>query len=116
MPQITVDCSPGARTALDRRTFALALHRLVVDTVDTRLEACKTRFRPADETVVGDGETDAPLVHVGIALLPGRSEELKARLSQAVVDLLLEHLGTAGGVVPHVSAEIRELEPSYRKR
>ncbi|QNP62994.1 5-carboxymethyl-2-hydroxymuconate Delta-isomerase [Streptomyces genisteinicus] len=116
MPQITVDCSPTARSALDRQKFALALHRLVVDTVGTRLEACKTRFRPADETVVGDGGSDAPLVHVGIALLPGRSEEVKARLSQAVVDLVAEHLAAAAGGASYVSAEIRDLEASYRKR
>ncbi|APE21190.1 MULTISPECIES: 5-carboxymethyl-2-hydroxymuconate Delta-isomerase [Streptomyces] len=110
MPQITVDHS----APLDRRGFALALHPLVVKTVDTTLDACKTRFREAAETVVGDGTTEDALVHVEIALLAGRADELKARLSQAVLDLLPEFLKAPENV--RLSVEIRDLEPSYRKR
>ncbi|MCX5225808.1 isomerase [Streptomyces sp. NPDC006553] len=110
MPQITVDHS----ASLDRRAFALALHPLVVKTVDTTLDACKTRFREVDETVVGDGATEDAIVHVEIALLSGRTDEVKARLSKAVLDLLPGHLKTTEGV--RLSVEIRDLESSYRKR
>ncbi|MFC9340127.1 MULTISPECIES: 5-carboxymethyl-2-hydroxymuconate Delta-isomerase [unclassified Streptomyces] len=110
MPQITVDHS----APLDRRGFALALHPLVVTTVDTALDACKTRFREVDEAVVGDGSTGDALVHVEIALLFGRTDEVKARLSKAVLDLLPRFLGTPEGV--RLSVEIRDLESSYRKR
>ncbi|MCT4353017.1 isomerase [Streptomyces sp. Je 1-79] len=109
MPQITVDHS----APLDRRGFALALHPLVVETVDTRIEACKTRFREVGEAVVGDGATDDGLVHVEIALLPGRTDETKARLAEAVLALLPAYLKETDGV--RLSAEIRDLEPSYRK-
>lgn len=110
MPQITVDHS----APLDRRGFALALHPLVVKTVDTSLDACKTRFREVDETVVGDGATEDALVHVEIALLPGRTDELKGRLAEAVLALLPEYLEAPDGV--RLSAEVRDLEASYRKR
>lgn len=110
MPQITVDYS----APLDRRGFALALHPLVVETVDTKLDACKTRFREVEETVVGDGSTEDVVVHVEIALLSGRTDDLKARLSQAVLDLLPKHLASTEGV--RLSVEIRDLESSYRKR
>ncbi|WP_309049657.1 isomerase [Streptomyces sp.] len=110
MPQITVDYS----APLDRRGFALALHPLVVETVDTKPEACKTRFREVEEAVVGDGSTEDAVVHVEIALLAGRADEVKARLSEAVLDLLPRHLKTADGV--RLSVEVRDLEPSYRKR
>ncbi|GGT69936.1 hypothetical protein GCM10010207_80490 [Streptomyces atratus] len=43
MPQITVDYSGPLGAAFDRPAFALALHPIVVDTADARLEACKTR-------------------------------------------------------------------------
>ncbi|MER7624244.1 isomerase [Streptomyces sp. NPDC126503] len=110
MPQITVDYS----APLDRRGFALALHPLVVETVDTQLEACKTRFREVEETVVGDGSTEDAVVHVEIALLAGRTDEVRARLSEAVLGLLPRHLKTTDGV--RLSVEVRDLEPSYRKR
>ncbi|MFF0554932.1 5-carboxymethyl-2-hydroxymuconate Delta-isomerase [Streptomyces sp. NPDC004266] len=110
MPQITVDYS----APLDRRGFARALHPLVVETVDASLDACKTRFREVEELVVGDGATDDVIVHVEIALLPGRTEEAKARLAEAVLDLLPAHLKATEGV--RLSVEIRDLDASYRKR
>ncbi|CAM5552968.1 5-carboxymethyl-2-hydroxymuconate Delta-isomerase [Streptomyces tanashiensis] len=110
MPQITVDYS----APLDRRGFARALHPLVVETVDTTLDACKTRFREVEELVVGDGAADDVVVHVEIALLSGRTDEVKARLADAVLDLLPDHLKATEGV--RLSVEIRDLEASYRKR
>ncbi|MGW4700081.1 5-carboxymethyl-2-hydroxymuconate Delta-isomerase [Streptomyces sp. NPDC004285] len=110
MPQITVDYS----APLDRRGFARALHPLVVETVDATLDACKTRFREVEELVVGDGATDDVIVHVEIALLAGRTDEAKARLADAVLDLLPAHLKATEGV--RLSVEIRDLDGSYRKR
>ncbi|CAM5345053.1 5-carboxymethyl-2-hydroxymuconate Delta-isomerase [Streptomyces narbonensis] len=110
MPQITVDYS----APLDRRGFALALHPLVVEAVDTKLDACKTRFREVEETVVGDGATEDVIVHVEIALLSGRTDDTKARLSQAVLDLLPTYVKATENV--RLSVEIRDLESSYRKR
>jgi 5-carboxymethyl-2-hydroxymuconate isomerase len=116
MPQITVDYSENLESAFDRRAFALALHPLVVETVDTKLDACKTRFRQVEETVVGGGTPAATVIHISIALLPGRAPELKAQLSEAVLDLLAGHIEPVEGTLPAISAEVRDLEPSYRKR
>ncbi|MFI8965141.1 5-carboxymethyl-2-hydroxymuconate Delta-isomerase [Streptomyces sp. NPDC053493] len=110
MPHITVDYS----APLDRRGFALALHPIVVETVDARLEACVTSFREVEETVVGDGAGEAGLVHVDIALLAGRTPEAKARLSAAVLELLPGYVKDASGVT--LSAEVRDLDASYAKR
>ncbi|MEU8526768.1 MULTISPECIES: 5-carboxymethyl-2-hydroxymuconate Delta-isomerase [Streptomyces] len=110
MPQITVDYS----APLDRRGFALALHPIVVATVDATTDSCKTRFREIEESVCGDGSTDDVVVHVDIALLPGRTGEAKARLAEAVLDLLPRHLKQSDGV--RISAEVRDLDPSYRNR
>ncbi|MFF8834776.1 5-carboxymethyl-2-hydroxymuconate Delta-isomerase [Streptomyces sp. NPDC015130] len=110
MPQITVDYS----APLDRRGFALALHPIVVETVDAQLDACKTRFREVEELVVGDGATDDVIVHVEIALLLGRTDAAKAKLSQAVLDLLPRYLKATENV--RLSVEVRDLESSYRKR
>ncbi|ALO07851.1 Isomerase [Streptomyces venezuelae] len=110
MPQITVDYS----APLHRRGFARALHPLIVEIVDTELDACKTRFREIEELIVGDGSTYDVIVHVEIALLSGRTDAVKARLSEAVLDLLPKHLTGADGV--RLSVEVRDLESSYRKR
>ncbi|HET6857954.1 MAG TPA: isomerase [Streptomyces sp.] len=115
MPQITVDYSEPLDDAFDRRGFALSLHPLVVATVNTQLAACKTRFRRADETVVGDAATGQAVLHVGIAMLPGRTAEVKEELSAAVLDLVGQYVKPVDGLDLHTSVEVRDLEPSYRK-
>ncbi|MGW1180624.1 5-carboxymethyl-2-hydroxymuconate Delta-isomerase [Streptomyces drozdowiczii] len=116
MPQITVDYSAELADTFDRPAFALALHPLIAETVDTRIAGCKTRFRRTEETVVADAPDGDALVHVDISLLAGRTPETKARLTEAVLKLLTAHLGTAGGgTTLHLSAEVRDLDASYRK-
>ncbi|MEV8564357.1 5-carboxymethyl-2-hydroxymuconate Delta-isomerase [Streptomyces sp. NPDC051322] len=116
MPQITVEYSESLRDTFDRRGFALALHPVVVETVAAKIPACKTRFVAAEDFVPGDGaEQDAAIVHVGVALLPGRTDEAKARLSEAVLGLVEQHLKPADRPL-HISAEVRDLDVSYRKR
>ena len=116
MPQITVDYSAELDDAFDRRGFAQALHPLVAETVTTKIAACKTRFRRVDESVVADAVTGDAILHISIGLLPGRSDEIKAQLTESVLELLTAHIKPADGLTVHASAETRDLDPSYRKR
>ncbi|MEU1038954.1 5-carboxymethyl-2-hydroxymuconate Delta-isomerase [Streptomyces sp. NPDC005551] len=115
MPQITVDYSATLADAFDRSGFAQALHARVVDTAAAKIGACKTQFRPAEDTVVGADTGGHAVVHVTLGLLAGRSVETKAELTEAVVELLKTYVKPAGGLALHVSAEVRDLDPSYRK-
>ncbi|KUH36181.1 MULTISPECIES: 5-carboxymethyl-2-hydroxymuconate Delta-isomerase [Streptomyces] len=115
MPQITVDYSAALDDAFDRRGYARALHPVVVATVAARTEACKTRTRRTEDLTVGDGTGRDAVVHVEVALLAGRTEEAKARLSQAAAALVRDFLKPVEGLTVHVSAEVRDLDASYRK-
>ncbi|HEY9329216.1 MAG TPA: 5-carboxymethyl-2-hydroxymuconate Delta-isomerase [Streptomyces sp.] len=115
MPQITVDYSAELDDAFDRPAFALALHPLIAESVNTKIAACKTRFRRTEETVVADAPDGDALVHVDISLLPGRTPEIKARLTESVLELLTGHLRTVAGPALHLSVEARDLDASYRK-
>ncbi|MET8409789.1 5-carboxymethyl-2-hydroxymuconate Delta-isomerase [Streptomyces sp. NPDC005195] len=115
MPQITVDYSAALDESFDRRGFALALHPVVVETAAARIEACKTRFRPTGDNVVGAEADGHAVVHVTLALLAGRSEETKVRLTESVLELLRTYVEPVDGLALHVSAEVRDLDPSYRK-
>ncbi|MFF4897251.1 5-carboxymethyl-2-hydroxymuconate Delta-isomerase [Streptomyces sp. NPDC001068] len=115
MPQITVDYSAAADPVFDREGFARALHSAVVEIAAARPEACKTLFRAADATVFGHGtEAAHVVVHVTFGLLAGRTDETKSRLTETTLDLLREHLKPEGFTL-HASAEVRDLDPSYRK-
>ncbi|MFI9466586.1 5-carboxymethyl-2-hydroxymuconate Delta-isomerase [Streptomyces sp. NPDC052492] len=115
MPQITVDYSERLADGFDRPAFARNLHDAVVEIAAARPPACKTRFRRTEEVVVGPDTDGHALVHVHIALLAGRTDETKARLTEAVLELLRQYVKPAEGQMLHASAEVRDLDPSYRK-
>ncbi|MGV9503508.1 5-carboxymethyl-2-hydroxymuconate Delta-isomerase [Streptomyces sp. NPDC003642] len=115
MPQITVDYSADLADGFDRPGFAKALHEATVEIAAARPPACKTRFRRTEDIVVGPDAEGHAHVHVHIALLAGRTDETKARLTQAALELLRTHLKPAAGLALHASAEVRDLDPSYAK-
>ncbi|MEU2058947.1 isomerase [Streptomyces sp. NPDC013455] len=117
MPQITVDYSDTMENAFDRAGLARALHEATVEIAAAKPEACKTLFRPSTYTAFGyedPGARGHAIVHVTIGLLAGRGEETKARLTEAVLEVLRAHVADAAFTL-HASAEIRDLDPSYRK-
>jgi 5-carboxymethyl-2-hydroxymuconate isomerase len=114
MPQITVEHSPYL-DHVDWEEVALALHPVVVETAAAKLEACKTRVLRTEDEAVGGEIRNHAIVHVTLALLAGRSEETKAKLTEAVVELLRKHVGPAEGLTVHLSAEVRDLDASYTK-
>ncbi|MEV7362969.1 5-carboxymethyl-2-hydroxymuconate Delta-isomerase [Streptomyces sp. NPDC003328] len=115
MPQITVDYSASLEDSFDRRGFAPALHAEVVEIAAARIEACKTQFRRTGDTTVGADLEGHAVVHVTLGLLAGRSDDTRVRLTEVTLELLRQHVKPAEGVALHLSAEVRDLDPSYRK-
>ncbi|MET7454018.1 isomerase [Streptomyces sp. NPDC005574] len=115
MPQITVDYSEQLAEGFDRRGFARGLHEAVVEIAAAKYEACKTQFRATQDTTVGLDEDGHAVVHVTLGLLAGRSDETKLRLTETVLELLRQYVKPAEGIALHASAEVRDLDPSYRK-
>lgn len=117
MPQITVDYSGTRTPAFDRAGFARALHTATVEIAAAKPEACKTQFRASEYTAFGYEDPDEQghaIVHVTIGLLAGRTDETKAKLTEAVLELLKQHIEDESFVL-HASAEVRDLDASYRK-
>ncbi|MEG3626356.1 5-carboxymethyl-2-hydroxymuconate Delta-isomerase [Streptomyces poriticola] len=115
MPQITVDYSAELADGFDRPAFARDLHTAVVDIAAARPAACTTQFRRSEDTAVGPDTEGHAVVHITLGLLAGRTEETRARLAETALELLRRHLAPAGGLAVHASAEVRDLDPSYRK-
>ncbi|MFI2639799.1 5-carboxymethyl-2-hydroxymuconate Delta-isomerase [Streptomyces sp. NPDC018610] len=114
MPQITVDYSAELTDDFDRPGFARALHASTVEIVDASPAACKTRFRRTEDTVVGQDGEGHVIVHVGVGLLAGRTDEAKARLTETALELLRQYVKPAEGLTLHASAMVSDLDPSYR--
>jgi 5-carboxymethyl-2-hydroxymuconate isomerase len=115
MPQISVEYSESLTEAFDRRGFALALHPAAAEMIGSAVPAFKTRFRTTGETVIGSGDPGEAMIHVDLAILPGRDAELKARLGELTLAVLADHLKPATGLNTQVTVEIRDLA-SYHKQ
>jgi 5-carboxymethyl-2-hydroxymuconate isomerase len=115
MPHITVDYSESLTEAFDRQGFARELHPLTADIAKTSVGSCKTRFRRVEETYVGEGAPGHAVIHVEIALLKGRTDEVRTELSNAVLALLRTRVASAPDLTVHASVDIRELGPAYCK-
>ncbi|WP_405943586.1 5-carboxymethyl-2-hydroxymuconate delta isomerase [Streptomyces sp. NBC_00144] len=115
MPHITVDYPRRLARLFDVQAFADELHPVVLDE-SRSAGTCKTLLREATRACVSQHGGDAAFVHVEVGLLPGRTDGLKARLCQAIVDLLERHIrmATTDNVV--CSVEVRDLADSYRLR
>ncbi|WP_433336679.1 5-carboxymethyl-2-hydroxymuconate Delta-isomerase [Spirillospora sp. CA-294931] len=115
MPQITVEYSVALGDTFDRRGFALALHPAAVALIGSALGDYKTRFHPIGEAVIGDGGAGEAMVHVDLAVLPGRDAETKARLGELALATLCEHLKPGSALNTQVTVEVRDIA-SYHKR
>ncbi|MBD0421786.1 5-carboxymethyl-2-hydroxymuconate delta isomerase [Streptomyces sp. TRM S81-3] len=113
MPHLTIDYSSHLADVFDRVALLKELHPLVVDMAGST-GVCKTFLRPA-ETYAGNGTIEeSTFVHVEVGLMPGRSESLKARLSESILALLSAHLPVRDAAGAVLSVEVRDLAGSYR--
>ncbi|GAA0932940.1 hypothetical protein GCM10009554_17740 [Kribbella koreensis] len=101
--------------AFDRQGFALALHPAAAEVIGSTVPAFKTRFRPTGETVIADGNPGEAMIHLEIALLPGRDTETKDRLAELVLALLTDHLKPTPDLNIQLTVEIRDLA-NYHKQ
>lgn len=109
MPHITVDYSDALADTFDRRGFGLALHPLVARTIEGTVAGCKTRFRRVEECVISDGAEDIAMVHIQVALMQGRTPDVKAELSRGVLALARDHIKPTPGFTLHTSVDISDI-------
>lgn len=115
MPQITVEYSASLAEAFDRRGFALTLHLAAAELIGGALPDFKTRFHAITEAVIGGGEATEAMLHVDLAILPGRAPEVKARLGELTLATLCDHIRPGTELNTQVTVEVRDIE-SYHKR
>ncbi|GAA0585179.1 isomerase [Kribbella sandramycini] len=106
MPHIVVEYSESLAEAFDREGFAVAFHPAAAELIGSSLPGFKTRFVRLGEAVLGAG---GAMVHVQVAILPGRDEALKAQLGELALGVLAEHLKPVPGLTAQLTCEVRDL-------
>lgn len=117
MPQVTIEYSANAASAFDPQTYALRVHDLLVEHVETELASCKTRLVQHDRTVIGDGASANAMIHVDLRILTGRTGEQKKQLGQAAFAALEAAVTKPDGLELQLTLEVRDLDrENYHKR
>lgn len=111
MPHIIVEYTDHLRVDIPKLT--IELHHTLIKQDTVKEEAIKTRAMPVEATVVGTGKCHDKMIHINLRLLPGRDNDLKKTMAQALFDTtrkiaLDEHIS--------ISVEVSELHAeSYTK-
>ena len=109
MPHIILEHSGNAAENLPALLADLHQTLSVQDTVN--IAAIKTRAVAVEHAIVGDSE-GTEMLHITLKLLPGRDDELRAKMTQALKAVAVSHV--AEGVCVTVESALLDA-PSYCK-
>lgn len=110
MPHITVEYSGSLAEGFERPALAKELHETTVTLAGGRAGGCKTRFLRLDDTFIADGSPHYAMIHVEIALLSGRTPEIKHALAGAALELVRAHTAPHPRFEVQFSVEVRDLD------
>ena len=117
MPHLVLEHSANVPDRPDLRRVLLDLHDALAATGLFERKDLKSRAVRHDVFSVADGAEDRPFVALSIAILGGRSDEVKAAISETALDVLVrafpELVAEGRGAI---SVEVRDLHrASYRR-
>jgi 5-carboxymethyl-2-hydroxymuconate isomerase len=92
------------------------VHDALVEHAEAELLNCTTRLSALPRYLIGDGADERAMVHADLRILPGRSEEQKRALGEAVLAALEVAVSGASGFDVQLTVEVRELGTHYLKR
>lgn len=116
MPQIAIEYSSNLAGTIDAEAIGRAVHAALVEHAGADLANCKTRLVRLDHYLIGDGDAKRAMIHADVRILPGRSDDQKRRLGQAVLETLQRSVADISGFDLQLTVEVRELDGSnYHK-
>lgn len=117
MPHLVLEYSANVPDEPDFRRVLLDLHDALVASSLFERKDIKSRAVRHDVFAVADGAEDRAFVALSIAILDGRSDDVKAALSESALDVLVRAFPKlAEGGRGAISVEVRDLHrASYRR-
>lgn len=92
MPQVIIELAPSVKT--DAHTVLATVNQALGDGGVFRLSDIKSRLYRPEFCLVGDGSMPQGFVYVKVAIMPGRSDEIKTNLAERVMAALKTLLAT----------------------
>lgn len=116
MPHLTLEYSANLSDALDPPALLAGINAELAASGHFAEPDIKSRATRLDDYLIGLHNNGRGFVHVRLAILSGRTPEVKKELSAAVLAALQAGVPAVDGMAIQLSAEIVDLDrPSYAK-
>ena len=117
MPHLTIEYSRNLEDSFALADTLREVNATLVASGQIKDELdLKSRIVPLDVTVVGTGAGARGFVYCLLRLLPGRTDEVKAELSERIGVVMRNRIPRPDGMVVQLSVEVTEMhKPSYVK-
>ena len=117
MPHLTIEYSRNLEDSFALADTLREVNATLVASGQIKDELdLKSRIVPLDVTVVGTGAGDRGFVYCLLRLLPGRTDEVKAELSERIGVVMRNRIPRPDGMVVQLSVGVTEMhKPSYVK-
>ena len=110
MPHLTIEYTANLDAWACDPKVLLSLHHLLESVAGIKIENCKSRWRMAEEWVVGDGEGPSGFVHLDMRFLEGRPADVKQAIGNGAVEILQKHFSPAAEEMDlQITAEVQDI-------
>ena len=113
MPWITIDYSDNLKSSIKLTgEIVVKMHELIAKTINTSVDACKTKCNIVTEYFVADHSSKQGIFLCTIQILPGRTAEVKQDLQNKLIDFFKVNFKTT--ISTEICVSIEELH-NYAK-
>lgn len=115
MPHLTLQYTANLSASLASKNLLLQCHQILATTGGIKMNNCKSRAIAFDAYLIGAGETESSFVHLDVAFLEGRSWELKRKIGEQLLQVLLDVYTSVDPSI-QITVEVRDIQrKSYFK-
>jgi 5-carboxymethyl-2-hydroxymuconate isomerase len=118
MPHCTLEYSANVPDRPDARRLLAEVHEALMSTGLFTLADIKSRAVRQEQFVIGDGDAARVFATLTIEILEGRSDEVKAEISEAALAVLARHFpASLAERTCSLTVQVRDIHrASYRRR
>lgn len=118
MPHVTIEFSANTCTTtggpVDVDGLVDAVHDAAIRTGIAPVDALRTRAVGHRHVAIGDRHPDNRFIAVTARLGPGRTDEDRYRLAEALIDAVESYVGPDVAATAMLSVEVQEIDPTAR--
>jgi len=92
MPHLTLEYTKNLQSKIEFKEIFSKIHGEIIETGEFVLDDIKSRAICIDNYFIGNGDPEKGFVHLRISILDHRDENLKNRLSKALLQVLSNYL------------------------